>query len=199
MHQDDKERRKALHEAITAVVNDVDPIGLIGWGAPEDEYHHEVDAILDALPTEGLPDLAQLQAIVDATFAHWFQPSAASPAACEAMADGIRNLLAGVPIIRPPQPAMPVAEALDQFLDALYDEDWDEAALWVTDIAVVRKARLEGLPMAVREPYAVSEVKASEAPPGCHIFRVGAHGHAKTEWVFTLVRQGDGWVITALT
>lgn len=200
MHQDDTERRQALHAAITAVVNDVDPIGLIGWGAPQTEYHPEVDAILDALPAEGLPDRAQVEQIIAATFDQWFRPGAASAAACEAMADGIRNVLAGVPIVRQPQPSITAAEALDEFLDALHDEDWHEAALWVTEIALVRRARLEGLPMAVRESYAVSRVTASDAPPGCAIFRIGApHGHAKTEWAATLVRQGDGWVISDLT
>ncbi|HLN63428.1 MAG TPA: hypothetical protein VK464_17975, partial [Symbiobacteriaceae bacterium] len=148
MHQDDTQRRQALREAITAVVNDVDPIGLIGWGAPEDEYRDEVDAILDALPAEGLPDREQLQQIVAATFDQWFQPGAASAAACKAMAGGIRNVLAGVTIVRQPQPSMTAAEALDEFLDALHDEDWGEATLWVTEIALVRRARLEGLPMA---------------------------------------------------
>lgn len=37
---------KELFEKVTSIVNDVDPMGLVGGGAPPDEYSGEVSKVL---------------------------------------------------------------------------------------------------------------------------------------------------------
>ena len=66
-----------LRETIETILRRHDPIGLIGMGAPEDEYDPEVGTILPRLKEATTED--QLKGIVHAEFVRWFGAETAGP------------------------------------------------------------------------------------------------------------------------
>lgn len=70
----DKRRAKAgflaLREAASQALREADPIGLIGGGAPPDEYDPEVGTILPRLRNVASPE--EVQRIVHEEFVTWF-------------------------------------------------------------------------------------------------------------------------------
>ncbi len=71
--------------AVREVVNREDPVGLLGAGAPEDEYDPEVE---DLIKWRGAVTAQQVAAV----FLHWFGQSGAMPSGIAArIADGINH------------------------------------------------------------------------------------------------------------
>jgi hypothetical protein len=67
-------RRKVAYETlyadVRAILNRHDPVGLIGMGAPEDEYEPEVGTILPRLRTAN--EAEDVQRVLDEEFHRWF-------------------------------------------------------------------------------------------------------------------------------
>ena len=49
---------KELYKKVQEIVNDVDPVGLIGGGAPQDEYDSQINKILSLLQKD--PEISVL-------------------------------------------------------------------------------------------------------------------------------------------
>ncbi len=72
-----KEEYRRLHSALREIVNKEDPIGLIGMGAPADEYDPEISAILPKI--KECKSVESLQTMIHAVFVKWFDKETASP------------------------------------------------------------------------------------------------------------------------
>jgi hypothetical protein len=68
---------KAFAKAVQKVINRHDPMGLIGEGAPVDEYDYQQAAIMRKLPA--CKSIDRLQAMIHDEFCHWFNPENAGP------------------------------------------------------------------------------------------------------------------------
>lgn len=69
---------KLLRQRITGILNEEDPIGLIGLGCPADEYDPEIGTILPRLREAS--SAADLQRILHEEFGRWFSAETAGPA-----------------------------------------------------------------------------------------------------------------------
>ncbi|MGE5673724.1 MAG: DUF1871 family protein [Mycobacterium leprae] len=72
-------------DAIRTAVNDVDPVHLMGFGAPDDEYDPEVTDLAEGLLSIG-PDPEQLAAHAQEVFDRWFYPDCVSAETCREIA-----------------------------------------------------------------------------------------------------------------
>jgi len=82
----------ALREAISQALRETDPIGLIGGGAPPDEYDPEVGTILPRL--RDATSASDIHRIVHEEFVHWFgEDTAGAPAAYEQAAQRIWEIV----------------------------------------------------------------------------------------------------------
>jgi len=70
---------KQLSTRVKSVVNKADPIGLLRMGAPDDEYHPEIDEIACRLPEPECRTVAQTHTMVHRVFVRWFSASIAGP------------------------------------------------------------------------------------------------------------------------
>ena len=68
-----KAKYRQLHRAVREIVNKEDPIGLIGMGAPAEEYDPEISAILPKV--RSCKSVDSLQTKIHAVFAKWFDPN----------------------------------------------------------------------------------------------------------------------------
>jgi hypothetical protein len=77
-----------LREAVSQMLRETDPIGLIGCGAPLDEYDPEVGTILPRL--RGATSASDIHRIVHEEFVRWFgAETAGGPEAYEQTAQRI--------------------------------------------------------------------------------------------------------------
>jgi len=70
---------KQIFARVKRVVNEADPIGLLSTGAPDDEYHPEIDEIACRLPEPDCQTSAQTHAMVHRVFVKWFNARIAGP------------------------------------------------------------------------------------------------------------------------
>ena len=66
---------KVLRSEVTRALNETDPIGLIGGGAPLDEYSPEIGTILPRLREASSEQT--LRRIIHEEFSRWFGPDVA--------------------------------------------------------------------------------------------------------------------------
>lgn len=70
---------KRLYARVKRIVNAADPIGLLRQGAPDDEYHPEIDEIAFWLPKWKCRTVTQTHAVVYGVFVTWFGARVAGP------------------------------------------------------------------------------------------------------------------------
>jgi len=70
---------KQIYASVKRIVNKADPIGLLRAGAPDDEYHPEIDEIACRLPEPECQSVAKTQAVVHRVFVKWFGTRTAGP------------------------------------------------------------------------------------------------------------------------
>lgn len=81
-----------LHRQITAIVNSIDPMGLLVNGAPANEYRPKVDDIVPAYLEIG-PKMEDLADAVHAIFVRWFAPVTVSKARTRSIATEMCRIL----------------------------------------------------------------------------------------------------------
>jgi hypothetical protein len=82
---------------VKRVVNKADPIGLLRSGAPDDEYHSEIEDIASWLPEPQCRTIAQTHAMVHRVFTTWFGAVVAGPS------DGYLKIAKALHALRPRQ------------------------------------------------------------------------------------------------
>jgi hypothetical protein len=77
-----------LVAAVRAAVNQIDPVGLLALGCPDDEYEAEIADIVERLRQGQAPSPAMVRAVLD----HWFGPEVAiADEAIKALAAAVRS------------------------------------------------------------------------------------------------------------
>jgi hypothetical protein len=87
---------KRLYDRVKRVINAADPIGLLRSGAPDDEYHGEIDEIAGWLPEDDWKTIAKAQVAVHHVFTRWFGATIAGPCSL------YRKLAKELHALRPP-------------------------------------------------------------------------------------------------
>lgn len=151
----------ALREVVRRAINAADPIGLLGIGAPEDEYDPEIRTVVPRLP--GAASALVVRTILHEEFAAWFAPVpwiAGSPERYEG---------AGQEIAGSPERYEEAAQEIWEFLQAFsthYPDDWRPLALRVAagDAAaageverILLEQRAEAAEVPAVRPVAVTE------------------------------------------
>lgn len=77
MSKEGKQRYSRLRAKVLEAINRADPIGLLGMGAPGDEYEPEVGTVLPRLRNATSAD--DVEQILHEEFSRWFGPDQAGP------------------------------------------------------------------------------------------------------------------------
>jgi hypothetical protein len=133
-----------LSARIKRVVNKADPQGLLRAGAPDDEYHPEIDEIACRLPEKECRTASQTQTVVRQVFIKWFGVHAAGPRS------GYEKLATALHALRPTPRAEARARLKNERTKAKVLREWAELSARTANgkrqrrAAAKRKAKVAG-------------------------------------------------------
>jgi len=81
--------RKLTYAQIEKIIMDRDPMGLLKEGAPSDEYHIEIEDLLQRR-NRGNSTLSKEE--IRVVFEYWFYPGCITPEICEEIAKELQSL-----------------------------------------------------------------------------------------------------------